>query len=263
MNTLLSALAMLTTTVVVSASELTPINTLMKDQNGAVSQYLVALPHIAFGGAWRTKVILTNTSSVAADVTLYYYDRWGTPLVVTIKGSAVDHSDLSVPANGASEIEPDWSGPETSGWAGLSYTNSGIKAQGVFLWHDPSDPADKYTEAAAPVISQSGASCIIPLPGSTMYSMPYDETDGRFSGYGFVNTTNTPVSMTLSFYDGSGQFVGTYTEAVPAFGHPSMLIKDKVPAVADKKGRMAISGSGIVPLGFRFTPYYTFTTWQP
>jgi hypothetical protein len=248
----------------VHAEDSSKIQTVVADETAAVTQYLVALPHIAFGGAWRTKIVVTNASSTQADVTLSYFATTGTPLALIIDGVAVDHSAVTVPANGAREIEPDWSGPETSGWAGLNYTSSGIKVQGVFLWHDPKDPADKYNEAAAPVISQVGPACIIPLPGAaTVYSMPFDETEGRFSGYGFVNTTSSPVVMTLTIYDESGQQWGTYAEQVPGFGHPVFLLKDKVPLAAGRKGRIAISGSGIVPLGFRFTPYYTFTTWQP
>jgi hypothetical protein len=239
------------------------IQTVVTGQTAAVSQYLVALPHMAFGGAWRTKVIITNTSSSQTDVTLNYFGSTGTPLSVPINGTMVDHSVVTVPGNGEREIEPDWAGPLTAGWVGLDYTSSGIKIQGVFLWHDPNDPADKYTEAAAPVISQVGPACIIPLPGAVVYSMPFDETAGFVSGYGFANTTSSSVAMTLTLYDESGQQLGTYTEQVPGFGHPVFLLTDYFPLAAGKKGRIGISGSGIVPLGFRFTPYYTFTTWQP
>ena len=132
------------------------------------------------------------------------------------------------------------------------------------MWHNPADPADKYVEATAPIISQSGTACIIPMPsGSSPLTMPYDETEGRFSGYGFANTTNVPVTMGLSFYDQTGQRIAQYSELLPAFGHSQFLLRDKVSSVSNRKGTMHITGQGVAPLGLRFTPFNTLTTWMP
>jgi hypothetical protein len=57
--------------------------------------------------------------------------------------------------------------------------------------------------------------------------------------------------------------IGQYSEQLLAFGHDSFLLKDKLPQLVGQKGTMVIGGQGIVPLGFRFTQYFTFTTWQP
>ncbi len=230
--------------------------------SGAVSNYLVAMPHLAYGDVWRTKIIIRNTSGQPADVTLYYYDDAGNALSVPFGGTGATSTALIVPANGSREVEPDYSAAQTkSGWAGIVYTNTGVKVQGVFLWHAAGDPAAKYIEAAVPVISQT-SSCIIPLPSSSP-TMPYDETDGRFSGYAFSNTTNAAVTLSLTLYDAEGASVGTYSQSIPAFGHVSFALKDKIAAAVGKKGSMTIGGSGIAPLGFRFTLYSTFTTWQP
>ncbi len=232
-------------------------------QSAAVSRYLVALPHIAYGAGWRTKIIVTNTSSVSASLTLSYFSDAGTPLGLPFGGTTADHTDLTIPGLGQREVEPDWNGSGGGGWAALVYTNAGLRIQGVFLWHNPADPADKYTEAAAPIIAAGGVSCIVPLPGNASYTMPYDQTEGRFSGYGFANTTNASVALTVAFYNQEGTQIGAYTEPVPAFGHTQFLVAEKLPGASEKKGLMTITGDGIAPLGFRFTPYYTFTTWQP
>jgi hypothetical protein len=238
--------------------------TLVRDAATGVSQYLVALPHMAYGGGFRTKVVIRNTSSTAADVTLNYYGAGGSPLLVPFGGVGADHTSVTVPPNGVRYVEPDWQGQESGGWAGLVYTNSGVKIQGIFMWHNPADPADKYTEAAAPVISQAPVACIIPLPSaSSTMTMPYDETEGRFSGYGFANTTSAAVTMSLTFYDQDGQTVGQYNQLLAGFEHVQLLLSEKVRSAANSKGTMQITGQGIVPLGFRFTPYYTFTTWMP
>src|ERR1035441_6594565 len=177
-------------------------------QDAGITQYLVALPHIAFGGPWRTQVVIGNTSSTPAAVTLYYFGNDGNPLSVAIGGVFSDHTALTVPANGEQMVEPDWQSTTTAeGWAGLVYSNPGVKIQGIFLWHNSADPADKYTEAAVPIINQSGSGCVIPLPGSPSYTMAYDETGGRFSGYGFANTISGPVTMSLTFYDQNGPVI--------------------------------------------------------
>ncbi|MCX6625695.1 MAG: hypothetical protein NTY38_32460 [Acidobacteria bacterium] len=265
MNVKRLLLVALCSAIAMSAAESLSVKAVGQGASAGVSQYLVALPHIAYGGGWRTQIVIGNTSGAAADVTLYYFGDDGNPLSLAIGGVYSDHTTLTVPANGGKTVEPDWQGAATAaGWVGLVYSSAGIKIQGIFMWHKPDDPADKYTEATAPIVSQAGAACIIPMPfGGSPLTMRYDETEGRYSGYGFANTTNTAVTLNLTFYDQNGQTVGQYSERFAGFGHNQFLLRDKVPALANKKGTMQISGQGIVPLGFRFAPYNTFTTWLP
>ena len=240
-------------------------NAVVPGAGAGVSQYLLALPHLAFGAGWRTQIVVGNTSGSAADVTLYYFSNTGSPLSLAINGVFFDHTALTVPANGQQMVEPDYLGTASNdGWVGLVYSNTGVKIQGIFLWHNPADPADKYyTKAAAPMVNQSGPACVIPLPGSASYTMPYDETGGYFSAYGFANTGAGPVTMNLTFYGQNGQVVGQYSELLPAFGHDSLAPKDKLPQLVGQKGTMVITGQGVVPLGFRFNPDYSFMTWLP
>jgi hypothetical protein len=257
-------LAALCSGIAMSAAEPLSVKTVLQAAGTGVTQYLVALPHIAYGGGWRTQVIIANTSAAAADVTLNYFDKNGNPLSVAIGGVSATTSVVTVPANGEETIEPDSaSAAETDGWIGLVYSNAGLKIQGIFLWHNPANPAGVVTEAAAPVVDQAGTMCIIPLPGGTPLSMQFDQTEGRFSGYAFANTTNAAVTLSLTFYDQNGLQVGQYSEPLAAFGHDSFLLQTNIPALANTKGTMRISGQGIAPLGFRFTPNYTFTTWLP
>jgi hypothetical protein len=233
--------------------------------SASVSQYMIALPHIAFGGVWRTQIVIGNSGSAAAVVTLFFFGDNGNPLSVAVGGVSSNYTTVTIPANGQQVIEPDWQGNATiSGWASLVYLGSGVKVQGIFLWHNPADPAGKYTEAVAPIVSQAGSACIIALPpGSSTLTMPYDETNGRFSGYGFANTMAGPETLNLTFFNQAGAVVGVYSEPLKAFGHDAFLIRDKLPQLAGQQGTMAVTGQGIVPLGFRFQPDYTFTTWLP
>jgi hypothetical protein len=258
-------LAVFCSGIAMTAAEPQSVKTVLQTASTGVTQYLVALPHIAYGGGWRTQVIIANTSAAAADITLNYFDKNGNALSVAIGGVSSTSTTVTVPANGEATVEPDsGSGTESEGWIGLVYTNAGLKIQGIFLWHNPSTAAGVVTESAAPIVDQAGASCVIPLPsGGAALSMQYDETGGHFSGYAFANTTNAAVTLSLTFYDQNGVNVGQYSESLAAFGHDSFNLETKVAALANTKGTMLISGSGIVPLGFRFTSAYTFTTWLP
>lgn len=234
-----------------------------------VTQYMVALPHIAYGGTWRTQIVIGNTSAVAAAVTLCYFGDNGAPLNVAINTVSSTYTTLTIPANGQQVVEPDWAGvpPNSEGWVGLLSSAAALKIHGIFLWQNPPPaPAGQYTQAAAPIVSLAGTACIIPLPsGGSALTLPYDETQPQFSAYGFANTMAAPVTLSLTFYDQNGVLAGQYSDSTPlaAFGHESFAIESKVPTLANTRGTMVITGQGIVPLGFRFNPNGTFMTWLP
>jgi hypothetical protein len=217
---------------------------------------------MAYGGGWRTQIYIRNTSAVATTVMLYYFGDNGDLLRPAFGGVSSDYTSVTIPANGQQVVEPDWQAATTTGgWAALVYPNAGVKVQGVFLWQDA---AGKYTQAVAPVVSQGGAACVIPMPsGNSPLTMPYDETEGQSSGYGFANTMASPVTLNLTFYDRNGVVVGQYSEELPAFGHRAFLLRDRLPSITGQQGTMVITAQGVVPLGFRFGPDNTFTTWLP
>jgi len=241
------------------------IRTAVRAPDASVLQYLVALPHIAYGGGWRTQIVIGNPSATPAEISLFYFGNDGNPLTLSAGGATSDRTTLTVPAYGAQTLEPDWTSPTTTaGWAALVYTNASLKIQGIFLWHQGADPADKYTEATTPIVAQSRTACIIPLPGGeSADTVLYDETDGRYSGYGFANTTSSPVTLSLTAYDQSGRMVGQYSETLAGFGHNQFLVRDKLPGAVNSKGNLQVRGLGVAVIGFRFSVYNTFTTWLP
>jgi hypothetical protein len=236
----------------------------------APTQFQVALPQIAFGlsGTWSTKIVVTNVTSNAQNLTICYFDPSGNALLVPFSGVPASTQSLTVPANGQLEVVPDSNGTNlVVGWAGLSFTNLSLRIQGVFTFTNQGST----TQAVAPIVSQSGVPCIIPLPVNTVYTMPFDQTGGSNSGFAFANTMATPVTMTLTFYDQSGNVITQYTPPqVSGFGHTQfdlISVGSQAPAlaaaVAGKKGTMQITGTGVVPLGFKFFGTSGFTTWLP
>jgi hypothetical protein len=240
----------------------------------STSPYTAALPQIAYGGTsgaggnWQTKIVITNLTASAQNITINYFDTNGNPLMVPFAGVPTAQQTLNVPANGQLEVVPDSTGANTVvGWAGLTYADLSLGIQGVFTWQNGAN----LTEAVAPIVSQSGAPCIIPLPVNTVYTMPFDQTNpagGLISAFAFANTLSTPVTMTLNFFDQNGNSLGSYTPpAVPGNGHIQFGLGDSeviaaAPMLVGAKGSMQISGTGVVPLGFKFFGK-VFTTWLP
>jgi len=225
------------------------------------SPYEIALPQLAYGGGWETKIVVTNVSTSSQALTINYYDTNGNPLMVPFAGVPTAQQNLTIPVNGQMEVVPDFQGANTTvGWAGLNYNELGLKIQGVFLWTNGSTA---QTQAVAPIVSLLSP-CILGFPNTALITMPFDQTGGGTSAFAFANTMPTPVTMTLNFYDQSGNSLGTYTPpAIPGFGHTQFgLNAIGIAALAGVKGSMQISGAGVVPLGFKFYGSI-FTTWLP
>jgi hypothetical protein len=227
----------------------------------SAGQYLVALPQIAFGGGWETKIVVTNVSTSAQTVVLNYYDTNGNPLMIPFNAVPASQTTLTIPVGGQQEVVPDFQSNTTVvGWAGISYNALGVRIQGVFLWQN----GGNSTQAVAPIVSLVQP-CILPFPGSVPITMPFDMTGGGLTAFAFANTNSTPVTMTLTFFDQSGNNLGTYTPAaIPGYGHTQFALNAAgLPAgLGNAKGSMQISGAGVVPLGFKFYGSI-FTTWLP
>ena len=246
----------------------------------SASSYPVALPHIAFGGPtggaiWSTTLLIRNTGSSSASVTVCYFGDSGTALSVPFNGTSVTSSTVTVPANGQAELTPDTTPTSTvAGWAAFAGgLPAGVTAQAVFNWESP---AAGICILSAPVqglqFPASNSQAVAPIvsnPSGTL-SMPFDNTNGQVSGYAFANTTNKAVNLTLTFYSESGSELGTYTPAqLPGFGHTEFLLNQSgIPsAVTTAKGVMVLSSSSVYPLGFRFdisgSTIESFSTWLP
>lgn len=230
----------------------------------SASPYQAALPQIAYGGGWETKIVITNLSSTPEPVTLNYYDGAaatnGQPLMVPFGGVPTSQQSLTIPANGQQEIVPDFQGSTLFvGWAGITYNELSVKIQGVFI--------QGTNQAVAPIVSLSQP-CIIGFPTSAPLAMPFDQTGPADSAYAFANTLSTPVAMTLTFYDQNGNSIGPTPPLqiqIPGFGHTQFDIRSnsQLQQLSNTKGTMQIAGAGVVPLGFKFSSGPIFTTWLP
>jgi hypothetical protein len=68
------------------------------DGSTAITQYLMALPHIAYGGGWQTQFVVGNTGSTPTDVTFHYFGDDGNPLSVPYSGVSSTSTALTIPS---------------------------------------------------------------------------------------------------------------------------------------------------------------------
>jgi hypothetical protein len=254
--------------------------------NQAVTQYLKGLPHFANGtwivtsvgnpdirGAWETIYSFRNDSAVDASVTLRFFSPSGQLVSTPIKGVAGRSSDyaFTLPAGGAQDVEldktadPVWvnNSVTSTGWAAFICDNADVKGQAFFSdyrYNLDGSVQSKLTNMV-PLTSLIPPGCVIPLPASTPYSMPFYD-NGMVSAYAFANTTAAPVAMHARFYDQQGVYLGTIDKTLPGFGQVSFGSTSELPLLDGKKGTMRLEGDGVIPLGFRFDSG-TFATLMP
>ena len=251
----------------------------------AVTQYLKGLAHFANGtwivtsaspnirGAWETIYSFRNDSAADASVTLRFFASSGQLLPMPIKGVVARSSDyvFTLPAGGARDVEldktadPVWVNDSltSTGWAAFICDNADVKGQAFFSdyrYNLDGSFQSKLTNMV-PLTSLITPGSIIPLPGSTPYSMPFYD-DGKVTSYAFANTKADPVTMHARFYDQQGVYLGTIDKTLPGFGHVSFSSTTELPLLEGRTGTMRLEGDGVIPLGFRFDNG-TFTTLMP
>jgi hypothetical protein len=98
------------------------------------------------------------------------------------------------------------------------------------------------------------------LTASTVI-VPFDNTNGYATGIALGNLNTSALNLTATFFDDNGNPLGT-AQAIPlaGSGHTSFVINGMFAFTANLKGLMKISGSGVMAMGLRASPYGTLTS---
>jgi hypothetical protein len=98
------------------------------------------------------------------------------------------------------------------------------------------------------------------LSASTVI-VPFDNTGGFATGIALGNLNTAGLNLTATFFNDSGGTLGTpQTIALSGDGHTSFVLNSMFGFTANLKGLMKISGSGVMALGLRASPYGTLTS---
>jgi hypothetical protein len=226
------------------------------------------LSQFAAGGGYTTAVWVVNTSAAAVPVRLMFHGDDGTlvlptptPLTVTQQGDAqvitattldrVLNANTGLVITGGSGQAVNVQGwvdvlatATVSGFAVFTYAPGGL-TPGVAGFVTP-------WEGTVPLQTQ--------LTPTTMV-LPFDNTNGFNNGVAIGTLSNSAATITATFYDINGNALGT-PQAIPlaANGHTSFMLYLQYPFTANKQGSVVFTGTTVMGLGLRASPYGTLTS---
>jgi hypothetical protein len=209
------------------------------------------ISHIADGGGWKTTIVLVNTDSQPASFTLRFRADNGGALQLSLgaDGMVSTLSDTIAPGGSRTLQTDGTAGTLATGWAELS-TPFAIGGTAIFGAQVAGQPD---SEAAVPIIAESGRRLLV----------PYDGSSGFGTGLAFANpSANQNANVQVVLRNVFGQQIGfPLTYGVPADGHTSVVLPVSGKGVAEIASPDApISALGIRSHNGAFTSVRTLVT---
>lgn len=216
----------------------------------------VVYPHFIDGASFQTTVTLANLDSKKVHFQVLFFNDDGTDLAVPIVGFSGLQRGLDVTLGIHGTLSFSTAGTSAdyrSGWALMSLDNSNDSVTGFSVFRQRVAGRPDF-EATVPVVSQFQGHFVI----------PYDETNGYFTGIALANPTPYRVSIPVTIYDDAGNALSAPATALQGYGHAAFLIRDLWPVTAGRRGTIEVraSGFGVAALGLRFNPGGAFTSFN-
>ncbi|MEQ1946557.1 MAG: matrixin family metalloprotease [Bryobacteraceae bacterium] len=204
------------------------------------------LSHFASGGGVKSTIVLVNTGSSTAQASLAFLGDTGSPLSVSLTfpqtGSTAFTSSLNrvIPANAMVVVESQGL-PSTQLVGSVRLTGVGA-VSGYIIFGT----------------TANGQEAVVPLEdrASNSFVLPFDNTAGLVTGLAAANPSPLAVNVTVTMRDDLGASLGTSALSLPANGHTSFVLTDRLAATANKRGTLEFStpsAGQISVLGLRFT----------
>jgi hypothetical protein len=95
----------------------------------------------------------------------------------------------------------------------------------------------------------------------TTVVVSFDNTNGFATGFALGNLTTSPSSLTATFYDDSGNPLGSpQTIVLAGNAHTAFIVGTEYPFTANVSGIMTVTGGPLMELELRSSPYGTLTS---
>lgn len=221
------------------------------------------LPHIAAGGGWDTQIYLTNSTSAPVSVALSLYADNGTALTLSITTSqqgsnqSLTTSALNavISPNTTLSIDAGYPGATVEGWADV-HANGSVTGFAVFRYAPQGLTGGPGIatpwEGTVPLQAQLSTSLMI---------VPFNNANGFATGIALGNLNTFAANFIATFFDHNGNALGAeQIISLAGNGHTSFLLNSNYAFTANVSGIMKISGSGLMGLGLRASPYGTLTS---
>lgn len=205
------------------------------------SKVTLNLAHVANGSygtiSFKTSLLIFNTSSSPAAVTVTFTQDNGSPLVVTIPGSGpgtgTNSSFSFTLAAGASIfLQTDGLGTGIAGAAGI-VSNVPVGASAIFTVLD--SQGRFQTEAGV------GDS-----PASKTLTLPVDVHGSFDTGIAFYNPGSSTVTLSFKLLDTNGVVLNTGSQPLVSKGHLATFVDNLFPGTGNFDGSLAVSTDGVV-----------------
>ncbi len=210
-----------------------------------------SIAQVASGGGWQTTFTIANTSTVASQAELSFFDNSGNPLELPLTGvessTTVTKSTLTeTVAPGATLVISTQASIALVGSAQLTASNA-VSGFAVFRYNP------------------TGQEAVVPLEtrNASAYVLAFDNTNGVSTGVAIANSSAQSAKVRAALRDSSGASLGTEIINLPAHGHTSFVLASAYASVAGKQGSVEfdVPGGGAVSvLGLRATPGGALTT---
>jgi hypothetical protein len=217
------------------------------------------LSHVASGSIWKTTITLENTSSTPNVVRVDFYADNGSaltlPYTANLQGNSVTGTGASLDETinpGATLVIATEAPalPTVVGWAQV-FSSGPVAGYAIFREQLSNGT---YTEGTVPLEERNIADLVV----------PFDNTGGFVTGVAIVNASTASKTIDATIRDAFGNKLGSATAIVlPANGHLAFVSTTQYPMTKGQLGTIEFqptSGGGIAGLGFRFSPFSSFTS---
>jgi hypothetical protein len=210
------------------------------------------IPQITDGGGWKTELVLTNTSSSVASVSLTFFQEspqgnaagnttsWNPPFIETVPTSIAAGATVLLHTTGtAANLSQGWA--QVQGPATLS----------VYAIFEHAVPGRTNQDGTA-----------VGAAGSTRILVPFDNTNGFTTSIAIANPTSSAESVLVGIETSGGAISQASAISLPAQGHLAFATSTQFTAAAAQSGTIEFydaSGS-ISVLALRFNSSGAFTT---
>ena len=210
---------------------------------GQSAQSLI-IPDVVDGGGWQSTIVLTNSATTSATVTLIFHsDTSGGNTQAWTPTFLETSSTTQTLISGSSMFlhTPGTAATLTQGWAEV-HADAGIVAYTIFTNRVP---GHQDQDSTAPAVNATNRILV-----------PYDDHAGFVSAIAIVNPTATAQSVSVGFQTTDGLIAIDALPTVPAFGHMTFVLSQQFPEILGHLGLAEFySATGnLSMLAFRFNP---------
>jgi hypothetical protein len=234
------------------------------------------LSQFSAGGSWDTSIWVVNTSAAAVPVRLIFHGDDGTTVLKDASGN-VTPTALTATQQGDTQsgitattldrvLNPNTSlvvgcglgqSGNVEGWIDVLATAASVNGFAVFRYA----PGGLTPGTAGFVTPYEGTVPLqTQLTPATM-TLPFDNTNGFNNGVAIGTLSGSAATITATFHDINGNALGTLqTIKLAANAHTAFMLYSQYPFTANQQGSVVFTGTTMMGLGLRASPYGTLTS---